>query len=1047
MTVIDTVASPDDAPVTPIGPYLAGLARLLTASVIHEDSSPYVITAAYELRGPVDTGRLGAAVRALPALHLSLAVRYELAGGTLRMTAVPGGPGRLRVHQPDDETGLPDSLPERARDLIADWVWDLSDPPHLRADLWVLGPDRFLLVVGVHHIAADAMGFDSLLKDLSKLYNGQLALPDPAALPDIGAVGWAEPPAPGFLRRCAEYWRRQFAGPGLAPLELPLPAPDVGTARHDRLLHDEVEFPLATGGPWPGLSVTPGSAVTALFGAYLALVSGQEEACIAYPIPAPQHADHGRRGAPLGGPSLGILRLGLAADTTVAALVRACQHKVLAGMRHPHGALEAWNDNHRAGAGTLPNVIVQWVPTVGYWMPPGWLAQVDVSRVRTPLWVSEFDLDLWVCGRWDTLSCRLGFHPDRMPPDTVAALTAGFQAFFGQAMACPQAQVRHLALAGRGDGAPAREDPRAGDAKSVGSVGAVGILGGVARADPGLDAITTADGVMSYGDLHAAIARWARVLAAQGAGRGDRIAVDVRPGVAPECPYGIWAAGAVYVPLTSDLPADRVRYLIGAARAGVVVTDRPDWYAQHLPGLAALDARAAAGTPSAGGRAPVMPSLRPGADWPAYVVFTSGSMGLPKAVEATHGNLLAAVCAFQQVVAVPAGARIAQTSAAAFDPALLEMLLPVLVGGCQVIAPDPVRRDPRQLARWIDAERVDFIEATPTVWEELARCLQPLRHRPAVCASGGEVLTVQLADKILALGVELWNLYGPSETTIWATAHRCGGAEQPAIGRPLPGVSVRVVSRDLQTLPAGLVGEIVIGGPGVTRGYPGDAELTAQRFVTVPGGDGLAAYRSGDRGWWGDDGELRYAGRADRQVKIGGKRIDPAEVEVALAGYPGVRQAVATVVPVAGRPGMSVCGYVVADQPPDRDGILQFLREKLPRHAVPAALVDLADLPRTSTGKVDGAGLPPPADSDLLAPPARYVAPVTATEATVASAFGHILGTGQAGRLDDFFDLGGTSLSGLRLVRLLEGLLGKEVPVSAIYTGITVQGIAELLDG
>ncbi len=1019
-------------------PHLAGQARLWSASIIHEDSAPYVISAAFELRGPVDVNRLAAAVRALPGRQPALTVRYQLVDGQLTLTPDPAAPARLEVR---DEPG-PGAVAELVADSLAGWAWDLAEPPHLRATVWRLGPEHLLLVVGVHHIAADAWGFDQLMKDLGRLYAGDADRAGPApgaALP--------QPADPEAVRRSMAYWHREFAVP---PGTLMLPVAGggaAGAALHGLLRHDEVAFTLRAGAAAGAPGVTPGTAVSALFAAYLAFLAGQDDVSVVYPVPLPGLVSRGAGSDPGAAPpissmtSLGILRLAVDHELTGAGLLRLAQRKVLAGMRHPYGALEAWAGRRESGTGTLPNVIVQWLRGSDGWLSPAAMAPVEVTKVPTPLWVSEFDLDLWVTGGWDTLSCRLGFRPDRVPPEAVAHLADGFAAFYAAATAAPDVPLRQLPLTG--PPATARAPHTPASAPRTGT-GAGGFLEAIARQPGDRAAIVTGTATVDYRELTRRVGRWARLLADRGVRSGQRIAVDLAPGTAPEAPYGIWAAGAVYVPLVADLPTARIRYLLDAAGAGTVVTDRPGWYRDNLADVAVIDP-AELPAITAGWAAP-------DADAPAYVVFTSGSTGLPKAVGATHGNLRHGVRAFQEAVAVPAGARIGQTSAAIFDPSLLEMLLAVEVGGCQVVAPGPVRRDPRELARWLAAHHVDFIEATPTVWAELVGPLGGQAHRPRVCASGGEVLTGQLAARIGALGGELWNLYGPSETTIWATAHRCVGgeaADRPGIGRPLPGTEVRVVGPDLRALPPGFVGELLITGPGVTRGYPNDPELTGRRFVTLPGPDGTPRcwYRTGDRVWCGPDGELFFAGRADRQVKLAGKRIDPAEVEFALAGHPGVRTAVVIATEVPGRTGTALCGYVTAGPGGlDRDGVLAYLREQLPRHAVPVALVELAELPRTPTGKVDAGALPPPTEADLLTRGTRFQPPATPTEALVAEAFGQILGASPVGALDDFFELGGTSLSGLRLGRLLESLVGREVPVATIYQGATVQGIATLLD-
>jgi amino acid adenylation domain-containing protein len=1034
------------------GPWTAAASRLWLTSVIHQDSAPYVITAAYRLRGPVDQDRLAAAVRALPALHPALAIRYELADGELSSTPAPEAQAFLQVNQDEPDTDL-DALVGYS---IADWFWDLAEPPHLRATLWEFGPEDSLLVVGVHHIAADATGFDRLMRDLLGLYDGSIA-EGPAggvvAERPVGESAIAESPvaesaasqsvsAPAapvparVLERSAEYWAREFAEP-VEQLELPLARSGAVPPQQGLLLHDEVEFDLdlavaAVG----GAQATGGSTVTALFGAYLALLAGQEEICIAYPLPPQAVADSGAT-------TLGIVRLPVVPEAGAVELARLCQRKVLFGMRNPYGALAGWTAARASGTDTLPTVIVQWLPGAGDFVAPP-MAGIEAVKVRTPLWTSEFDLDLWITGRPGSLGCRLGFRPDRIPPEAVAALVDGFVAFCAAAAEEPSRPVRELPMAGGESAAPQPWSAPA-DAPDV--------FTAIRRMDPARPAIRTPAGTTSYGDLLSLSGRWAQAFAGRGIGAGVAVAVDLQPGTAPEIPYGIWAAGAVYVPFTADLPAERVRYLLDACQAEAVVTDRAPWYREHFPELALFTAEAPAQDQE---QDPDFAPPEP--DQSAYVVFTSGSTGSPKAVKATHANLWFAVCAFQDAVGVAAGARIAQVSAPTFDPALLEMLLAVRVGGCQSVAPAPVRRDPRELARWLDAEQVGFFEATPTVWEALLPHLAPLTSPPAVCASGGEVLSDGLAERIAELGGPVWNLYGPSETTVWATAHRWPGSGRPAIGQPLPGVGIRVADRHLRTLPDGFVGELVISGPGVTRGYPGAPELTADRFV--PGPDGLC-YRSGDLGRReanadsdgnGDGtgaGDLYFVGRVDRQVKLNGRRIDPGEAEAVLSAHPAIRQAVVVVRPVPGRDGDALCAYAVAADPQvplDRDEVLLHLRERLPRHAVPAVLVELAELPRTATGKIDPAALPEPAAADLLQLIARYVPPSTPTETAVATAFEQILGTSPVGLHDDFFDLGGTSITGLRLSRLLEGLLGTELPVSVIYEGVTVHAIAAQLD-
>ena len=1005
-----------------LDPLLAAHSRLWSTSVIYADSAPYVISAAYQLEGTLDVDRLRAAVRALPTVHPGLAVRYEVTGGRLCANATDA-PGWLDVRDAGPIGGLTADL---IQDCIDGWSWQLDEPPHLRVTLVHLAPQRALLVVGAHHVAVDAIGFDRLVTDLMRGYDDPARLaapPPPAAAP--------APPSPAAVQRSLDYWHKELGGGGLAGLRLPVGAPpDAGQQRQGVLLHDEVTFALPVLESQP--AATSGTTVIALFGAYLALLADRDEVSIAFPLP-PLHG-------PSVAPNLGVLRLPVTSATTGADLVRDGQRKVLRGILHQDGALDAWNFHREPDSDTLPNIIAQWIQGVDHATALPSLDQLKVTKLDSPLWTSEFDLDLWVLGDGPSLTARLGFRPERVAPAAVRSLARSFGVFYEAALREPDRPVCTLPLT---DEVPAAElaDPPAVTPD---------ILSALLAVDPALPAVAE----LNYAGLAERTARLATLLTSHGIGPGTRVAVDLRPGTLTGCQYGIWAVGAVYVPLVADVPKARLRHLLESSGAAAVLTDRLDWYREQLPEFALIDPDDLAGCP------PAETLGRPEPESLAYVVFTSGSTGLPKAVEATHANLLGSVRAFQRTVGLPAGARIAQTSAAVFDPSLLEMLLPIELGGCLVVAPDDVRRDPRRLVQWLAAERIDFVEATPTVWQEMLGHLSAGASLPAVCASGGEVLTAQLAARIAErAGTAVWNLYGPSETTIWATVHRCAGAGWPTIGRPLSNTAVRVVNRHLQTLPIGLVGEIVITGTGVTRGYPHDPDLTAARFVTLtdagPDGRPRRWYRSGDRGWSTSDGELGYAGRADRQVKLGGKRVDLAEVESALTEHPDVRQAVVSIRPLAGRPDDVLCAHVVgvvvgssgAGGSVDRDDVLRHLREQLPRHMVPAVLVELAELPRTTTGKIDTAALPAPSTDDLLQRAARYVAPSTELEQLVTHAFEQVLGATPVGALDDFFELGGTSLSGLQLGRLLEGLIGKEVPVSTVYDGVTVSGIAALLDG
>ncbi|HSN86134.1 MAG TPA: amino acid adenylation domain-containing protein, partial [Thermoanaerobaculia bacterium] len=478
-----------------------------------------------------------------------------------------------------------------------------------------------------------------------------------------------------------------------------------------------------------------------------------------------------------------------------------------------------------------------------------------------------------------------------------------------------------------------------------------------------------------------------------------------RLGVAPEVPVGVsmerspdmvvallgvLSAGGFYVPLDPSLPEERLAHMMKDCRPAVVLTG--------------------GSTPwRLGGEIDLAPGPDP--ENLAYTIYTSGSTGRPKGVQVSHR----AVVNFLRAMAVRPGLRsgdvVPALTTLSFDIAGLEIYLPLIQGGRIEIVSREEAADGRRLSRRISEAGVTVMQATPATWQMLVDSGWP-GHPGLKALCGGEALPRELAEDLLARGVELWNVYGPTETAIWSTAGRVAPGPDPVrLGQAIDHTRLFVVDHDWGLAPPGVPGELWIAGDGVARGYLGRPDLTAERFVAdrFSGISGARLYRTGDLVRWRGEGDLEFLGRIDHQIKVRGFRIAPGVIEAALDCHPGVARSVAGVQERAGD--RRLIAHYVPRLPLHPNDLREFLRASLPEYMVPSAFVPLAVLPLTPSGKVDRKA--------LLAEEWRveggHVAPRTPVEEVLAGIWAEVLGIERVGATDHFFDLGGHSLLATRV--------------------------------
>ncbi|QFQ99403.1 amino acid adenylation domain-containing protein [Streptomyces phaeolivaceus] len=565
------------------------------------------------------------------------------------------------------------------------------------------------------------------------------------------------------------------------------------------------------------------------------------------------------------------------------------------------------------------------------------------------------------------------------------------------------------------------------------------LIAAQAAATPDAVAVEDADCSLTYAGLMALSDALARRLCALGAGPGDLVGIALPRGVELVAALlGVQRAGAAYVPLDPGHPADRLSFVLDDSRARFLVTS-----AAVRDGLPATSATTVLFEDVEVDGPDRELHVTADLDDTAYVIYTSGSTGRPKGVVVTHRALVNFLWSMRERPGLAPGAVFPAVTTVSFDIAVLELFLPLLVGGRVVVASQAEARDPERLATLLDRVDARVMQATPLTWRLLLDSgWTPSADFTALC--GGEKLPEGLARRLCARGVRLWDLYGPTETTVWSSV----AAIEDGVVRDFAAVAnttLHVLDERLRPVPVGGRGELYIGGAGLAAGYLRRPALTAERFVPNPyDGSGARLYRTGDVARRHADGRIEILGRTDHQIKIHGFRVEPGEVESVLAAHSAVRDAVVRT--VDDRNGEArLVGYVVGDDgaPPPADELARHCAALLPPYMIPSRFVPLSAFPTTPNGKIDRAALPAPSALPASAPPRGST--LSRREQAVADVLAELLDRPLTDPDDDFFALGGDSLLAARAVGRLRALFGVGLGVSGLFEARTIAGITARL--
>ncbi|MFJ9566859.1 amino acid adenylation domain-containing protein [Streptomyces fuscichromogenes] len=1044
--------------------------RLWFLNQLEGPSPTYNLPLIHRIVGPLDTDALASALGDVVERHEALRTTLHEAGGLPLQTVLPAAP--VVVHTMDCSE---QELPERLREIV-EYAFDLSAQTPLRVSLLRLGADDHVLAVLFHHTGSDGLSLRPFAEDLSTAYQDRLAgraprwTPLPVRYSDYTlwqreVLGSEQDPASVAHAQLA-FWREQLAG---LPSELGYPTdrprPAVASQRGGSF---RVELPTDLHASLADLARRTGTTLTMVAHAALATVLTRLGAGTDIPIGTPAA---GRTDAALSG-LVGffintlVLRIDTSGDPTFEELLARVREASLAAYGNQdipfERVVEAVNPPRSAASNPLFQVMLQ----VG----SGADSRLRLPGARTEAMSSgtrreKFDLSLNLrstvddSGHPGPLQAYVRFALDLFDEATVRAMFDRLARVLAAMAADATTRLSAVDILDRGERQRILEEWNATASTTASDVTSVAGLF-EAQVDRTPEAVAlVADGQrLSYAQLDARANRLAHLLRAEGAGPESVVGLCLLRGAdMVTAVLAVWKAGAAYLPVDPAHPAERVAFLLSDSRATLLVTDTAH-APQSTPDLSVDVPVLVLDEPAVRARLAAAPRSRPKAEPAsaglAYVMYTSGSTGLPKGVAVTHDSLVNYVSSVPQRVGLGRpGGRYALLQAQVTDLGNTVVFGSLATGGqLHVLDADEVT-DPLAVARYLTEHQIDYVKAVPSHLAALSSAGTAEILPTTSLVLGGEAAAPTWVREVLAEagGCAVFNHYGPTEGTIGVATVRLtpdlvDGGTVP-IGTPIANTRLYVLDDSLRPVPAGVTGELHLAGAGLARGYIGRPDLTAERFVACPYEQGARMYRTGDLVRWTADGHVVFEGRADDQVKIRGYRVEPGEVRAVAAAVPGVSQAAVVARPDT-RGDAQLVAYVVpadgvgADAGELTSRVRQALARRLPAHLVPSAVMALERLPLTSNGKLDRQALPAPGR-----PAGRggRRESAGAQEDVLCRLFAEVLGVPGVGPEDNFFDLGGHSLLAIGLVGRISAEFECAVSVRALFEAPTPERLARWL--
>jgi amino acid adenylation domain-containing protein len=1014
----------------------------------------YNIGGSIRIRGRLDRASFERAVGALVGRHESLRTHFaEQDGAPVAVIAESGRPDfefRDVSHLPAEEATA--AAIEASNDAVRA-PFDVARGPLARFYLVRVSADHHIFTICLHHIVADGWSLQIAVHEIVRLYE-KLVAGLPPELPALAReyvdyAGWErEQLASGGLSRDLAYWRGALAG---APSFLELPTdrpratnPSARGHRFRKLL--DTRLVTAVKQVSREQEATLFMTLLSAFQVLLHRYSGELDLVVGSPV-ANRSTSADLEGIIGCFVNNIALRSRITREQTFSDMLRAVKATTLGALEHhelPFDVLvEAMKPARNVDRApifqvlfTLQTYLTSMPTAEGISLTPLDAADLGVARFELALELAEFEGEFVALYEYST---------ELFDVETIERLHGHFERILAAIAADPHQRIDAMPLLTASERALILDKWNETSFEHDRSLCVHTLLESAVRTSSEKTAVIAGDALLTYRELDERANRLAHLLSKRGVTPGSLVAVCLERTVdIPVALAAVLKCGAAYVPLDPAHPTDRLRYVLTDAAVAVAITLKR--FSSRLSGAALVELDEG-GTETELDAMPAIPvgvTVRP--EDRAYVIYTSGSTGKPKGVEVEHRNVVSFLADMRVAPGFTAADRLLAVTTLSFDIAGLEFWLPLSTGGTVVVGSRTDLLEGERLAALLEEQRITVVQATPATFRLLVESgWAGKRDLKVLC--GGEAMPRDLAGALLERVGELWNMYGPTETTIWSAVSRVADARAPIpIGRPIQNTRLYILEPSGLPAPVGVPGELCIAGEGVARGYLGRPELTAEKFVTLslPHGKTERAYRTGDVARYRADGSIDYLGRRDNQVKVRGYRIELGEIEAALSGHPGVKECVVSVSePVPGE--QKLVGYVVTgDATFDADAVRTTLRGKLPEYMVPSQFLILPALPLTPNGKIDRKALPSPSS---FAPSRRgnTEASMTPTERRVAGSWREVLKIERVGLHDNFFDIGGHSLLLVRLHASLKREFGEDLRLVELFQWATVAAQAARL--
>ncbi len=1008
----------------------------LSAQLSPEASSSYNEAFTLEMRGPLNEAVLRESIQKVIDRHDALRATFDGEGKTVHFAA------ELKVEIPAiDLSGEqdPEAAFHRMVEQDAQTPFDLAVGPLVRVRIVKQAAERHTMLFTSHHIVCDGWSANVILDEIAKLYSARCqnteAKLDPVLPFAVYATAQRAQASEPKHAEVEAYWLQQFAErPPVLDLPTDRPRPAVktfagATERHKigKALHQSLKKAGAKQGCTLFATLLTG------FQALLCRLTGQDDIVVGIPAAA-QSLEEGKS---LVGHCVNFLplRARLAEDETFAQLLARGKRTLLDAYEHQtytYGTLVRKLGVPRDPS-RLPLIEVQFnLERVGASLDfTGIKAEMDSCEKR----FANFDLFLNIVESDDGLVMDCDYNTDLFDQATVQRWLRHYETLLAAIAEDMSRPVWRLPMLQQSELEELLFDRNRTEA-SYPNRCVHELFDQQAASTPNAVAVVFDRQTLTYGELQARAAELAAFLQKQGAGPGQLVGICLeRSAEMVIAILGVLKAGSAYVPLDPAYPKERLDFILGEAGVKVLLTQERT--AVELTGLKArvicMDSeRALIAREKWNEKRTATP------DDLAYVIYTSGSTGKPKGVEIQHRALVNFLTSMQRQLGTQATERLLAVTTLSFDIAGLEILLPLVSGARVVIADRDSTMDGTQLADLIRESGASVLQATPSTWRLLLEAgWKPQPSFKMLC--GGEALPRDLADDLLNTGAVLWNMYGPTETTIWSAISPVNEGPAPVrIGGPIANTQFYVLDRHAQPAPLGVPGELYVGGDGVARGYFQRPELTREKFLQDPFRAGNRMYRTGDLVRTLPDGSFEFLGRLDNQVKIRGFRIELGEIENVLRQQPEVKDAV-VVAHGEGR-AKKLVAYVAPneDQVCEGETLKRALATALPAYMVPSTFITLPALPRTPNGKVDRKALPEPVPSRASKP---RRAPRNAAEETLHGVFCEVMHLETASIDDNLFELGADSIQIFQIVARANRA-GLDISVQQVLRHPTIEALS-----